>query len=78
MCRTDLVPKDPMTGELMKPNPFDNRFYRRRYNMGEKAENTDSQTESAGLSHMTATWPSYVTALDLCLAGHHQPKHPWH
>ena len=62
-----LVPKDPMTGEPMKPNPFDNRFFAGDNNMDEKGENK-VQTDQPVIPH-DSYLASYVTALDLCLQG---------
>lgn len=62
-----LVPKDPMTGEPMRPNPFDNRFFAGDNNMDEKGENK-VQTDQPVIPH-DSYLASYVTALDLCLQG---------
>ena len=62
-----LVPKDPMTGKPMRPNPFDNRFFAGDNNMDEKGENK-VQTDQPVIPH-DSYLASYVTALDLCLQG---------
>ena len=55
-----LVPKDPMTGEPMRPNPFDNRFFAGDNNMDEKGENK-VQTDQPVIPH-DSYLASYVTA----------------
>ncbi|MFT4107733.1 MAG: capsid protein [Lacrimispora sp.] len=61
------IPRDPRTGELLRPNPFDNRFIAGDDNMGEDGKNTIN-TEQPGIPHESYL-ASYVTALDLCLQG---------
>lgn len=62
-----LVPRNPSTGEYLKPNPFDNRYFMGDNDMSEKAENK-VQTEQPAIPH-DSYLASYVTALDLCLQG---------
>lgn len=62
-----LVPNDPETGQKMRPNPFDNRFFAGDNNMAEEAENK-VQTEQPTIPH-DSYLASYCTALDLCLQG---------
>ncbi len=62
-----LTPRNPYTGEAMKPNPFDNRFFAGDNDMSEKAENK-VQTEQPAIPHESYL-ASYCTALDLCLQG---------
>jgi hypothetical protein len=61
------IPRNPETGELMKPSPFDNRFIAGDDNMGEDGKNTIN-TEQPTIPHESYL-ASYVTALDLCLQG---------
>ena len=61
------IPRDPMNGRLMKPNPFDNRFIVGDSNMGENGKNEIS-TEQPVIPH-DSYLASYCTALDLCLQG---------
>jgi hypothetical protein len=61
------IPRDPRTGELLNPNPFDNRFIAGDDNMGEDGKNTIN-TEQPNIPHESYL-ASYVTALDLCLQG---------
>lgn len=63
----NLIPRNPKTGELAKPNAFDNRFIKLAPSM---AENNDGRidTESSPIQHESYL-STYVTALDLCLQG---------
>ena len=63
----NLIPRNPNTGELLKPNAFDNRFIKLAPSM---SENNDSKinTESAPIQH-DSYLATYITALDLCLQG---------
>ena len=62
-----LIPKNPKTGELLKPNAFDNRFIKTNSDMheGAKDEITLKQPTIPHESYMA----TYCTALDLCLQG---------
>lgn len=62
-----LIPKNPATGEALRPNPFDNRYFAGDNDMSEHAENK-VQTEQPAIPH-DSYLASYVTALDLCLQG---------
>ena len=62
-----LLPRDPNTGVLIKPNAFDNRYISTEANMSEKSDNRIS-TEQPAIPH-DSYLASYVTALDLCLQG---------
>lgn len=61
------LPKDPNTGKVIAPNPFDNRFIASEDNMSEGAENV-IKTEQPDIPHESYL-ASYCTALDLCLQG---------
>lgn len=63
----NLLPRDPETGELKRPNPFDDRFIRTAADMAQTAENK-IQTESPSIPH-DAYVATYSTALDQCLQG---------
>lgn len=63
----DLIPRDPNTGLLMKPNPFDNRFIATGSNMSEGADNK-IVVEQPGIPHDSYI-ATYTAALDLCLQG---------
>lgn len=63
----NYVPKNPKTGELLKPNSFDMRFLKHDMDMKEGATNKIEvdQPETPHDSYLAA----YTTALDLCLQG---------
>ena len=63
----NLIPRNPNTGELLKPNAFDNRFIKLAPSM---SENNDGKIniESAPIQH-DSYLATYITALDLCLQG---------
>lgn len=62
-----MVPHDPETGRIIRPNPFDNRYFAADNDMGEKAENKVN-TDQPAIPH-DSYLASYCTALDLCLQG---------
>ena len=62
-----LVPHDPETGQIIKPNPFDNRYFAADGDMREGQKN-EVMTEQPNIPHESYL-ASYVTALDLCLQG---------
>ncbi len=62
-----LIPRNPDTGEILKPNPFDNRYIKSDAEMGENAKN-QIDTEQPIIPH-DSYLASYCTALDLCLQG---------
>lgn len=62
-----LIPRDPKTGKLDKPNAFDNRFIKTSADMTEGANNR-IVTETPTIQHESYL-SAYTTALDLCLQG---------
>lgn len=62
-----LIPRDPETGMILKPNAFDNRFIASGSDMSENAQNR-IVTEQPGIPH-DSYLATYITALDLCLQG---------
>lgn len=62
-----LVPHDPQTGQAIKPNPFDNRYFAADGDMSEGQKNVINTVQPA-IPHESYL-ASYVTALDLCLQG---------
>lgn len=62
-----LIPRNPETGELMRPNHFDNRFIAVGNDMSENAKNMIN-VEQPNIPHESYL-ASYCTALDLCLQG---------
>ena len=63
----DLIPKNPMTGELLKPNPFDNKFLKVGSSLAEDANNEISMIQAE--INYDAFVNSYNSALDMCLQG---------
>ena len=62
-----LIPRDPRSGELIKPNAFDNRFIAIESDAYEGAQNkVEIQQPTIPHESYQAT---YITALDLCLQG---------
>lgn len=62
----DLVPKD-INGNLMKPNPFDNRFLKVGSSLSEDAKN-EIDMKQANINY-EAYVESYSNAIDMCLQG---------
>jgi hypothetical protein len=62
-----LVPHDPATGRIIKPNPFDNRYFAADGDMREGQKNV-VVTDQPSIPH-DSYLASYCTALDLCLQG---------
>ena len=62
-----LIPKDPETGGLIQPNPFDNRYFAADGDMREGQKN-QVVTDQPVIPHESYL-ASYCTALDLCLQG---------
>ena len=62
-----LMPRNPDTGEIMRPNSFDNRFIRTDSDMTEGAKNEISLHQPVIPHEGYAA--TYCTALDLCLQG---------
>jgi hypothetical protein len=63
----NLLPRDPHSGKVLAPNPFDNRYIRTDADMKERADNK-IVTESGEIRH-ESYMATYATALDLCLQG---------
>lgn len=63
----NLIPRDPDTGALMKPNAFDNDFIRIETQSKETDKNEIKTTQGEIPSEKILT--AYITALDLCLQG---------
>lgn len=62
-----LIPRDPDTGEILRPNHFDNRYIKTDNDMSENAQNK-IDVEQPAIPHESYL-ASYITALDLCLQG---------
>lgn len=63
----DLIPKNPYTGELMKPNSFDNKFIKIGSSLAEDAKNQIDMKQAQ--INYEAYVNSYSSALDMCLQG---------
>ena len=62
-----LIPRDPNTGELIKPNSFDNRFIAIESDAHEGAKN-EVNLQQPAIPHESYA-ATYITALDLSLQG---------
>ena len=64
----NIIPRDPETGRLLKPNAFDNRFIAVGQDMvSEKSDNKIVVAQS-NIPH-DSYLATYITVLDLCLQG---------
>lgn len=63
----DLIPKNPATGELLKPNSFDNKFIKLGSNLEEDVRNQISLQQA--VINYEAYVSSYSSAIDMCLQG---------
>lgn len=64
---TDMLPRNPKTGEVLKPNAFDNAFIAHDAPMGEGQQKKIELVQPV-IPH-DSYLSAYVTALDLCLQG---------
>lgn len=62
-----LIPRDPNTGKVLRPNAFDNRYIQTDADMKERAGNKIT-TEAGDIKH-DAYAATYAAALELCLQG---------
>lgn len=62
-----LIPRNPTTGEITRPNHFDNRYIATGNDMAEDAKNRITLDQPA-IPHESYV-STYSTALDLCLQG---------
>ena len=63
----NLLPVDPNTGNILKPNPFDNNFIAISSNAGEDAKNQIDMKQAD--IKFEAYVESYSNAVDMCLQG---------
>lgn len=63
----DLIPRNPDTGELLKPNSFDNKFIAVGTSLAENAIN-QIDMKQADINYL-AYVESYANAVDMCLQG---------
>lgn len=64
----DLIPKNPETGTLMRPNPFDNQFIKLKPVMAEKDKTGVVDVVQPPILY-EAFVASYANKLDMCLQG---------
>lgn len=64
---SDMLPRNPYTGEVLKPNPFDNAYIEHEEGMGEKQQSKIEVIQPV-IPHESYL-ATYITALDLCLQG---------
>lgn len=62
-----LIPKNPTSGEILKPNAFDNRYVKTGADLSEDAKNK-IEVVGGEIPH-DGLLGTYVTLLDLCLQG---------
>ena len=63
----DLIPRNPNTGELLKPNSFDNKFIAVGTSLAENANN-QIDMKQADINY-SAYVESYANTVDMCLQG---------
>jgi len=63
----DMMPRNPNTGEVLKPNAFDNSYIETETPMGEGAKK-EIRLVQGDIPHESYL-STYITALDLCLQG---------
>lgn len=63
----DLIPRNPATGELLRPNPFDNKFIAIGSSLSEDAKNTIDMVQPQ--INYEAFVSTYASNLDMCLQG---------
>lgn len=63
----NLLPRDPKSGQVMKPNAFDHAFISVEKPMGEN-DKTQIEIKQPSIPHESYQ-STYITALDLCLQG---------
>lgn len=64
-----LCPKDPETGEILIPNPYDNQYFQTDDDMSEDGKSGNKITVEQPEIPTENYLQSYITYLDLCLQG---------
>lgn len=64
---TNMLPRNPYTGEVLNPNPFDNAYIQNEASMAEGSVNKIEVIQPS-IPHESYL-QTYITALDLCLQG---------
>lgn len=67
-----ILPRHPSTGEILKPNAFDNSYIKTDKDLSENADNKIDLIQPA-IPH-DSYMSTYITALDLCLQGRISPS----
>jgi hypothetical protein len=67
-----MLPRNPYTGEVLNPNPFDNAYIQVESDVSEGASNKIERDQS-DIAHESYL-ATYITALDLCLQGIMSPS----
>ena len=63
-----MIPKDPTTGETLKPNPFDGRFIKVKGPTGTEGVAPTIDVENPEMDY-EGLMMAYTTTLDACLQG---------
>lgn len=63
----DLLPRNPDTGQMMEPNPFDNQFIKIGSSLQEDSKNEINSVQAQ--INYEAFIESYANALDMCIQG---------
>ncbi len=63
----DVLPRNPQTGEVLRPNPFDNAYIEQEASLSE-GTNSEIKVVQPAIPHESYL-ATYITALDLCLQG---------
>lgn len=64
---SNMLPRNPYTGEVLKPNPFDNAYIQKEQAMAEGSKNEIDVVQPA--IPVESYLQTYITALDMCLQG---------
>ncbi len=62
-----MIPRDPATGTILPPNPFDNQYIATKGNMAEDSK--DKITVDAPTINYEGLLQTYINTLDMCLQG---------
>lgn len=62
-----MIPRDPATGTILPPNPFDNQYIATKGNMAEDSK--DKITVDAPTIDYKGLLQTYINTLDMCLQG---------
>jgi hypothetical protein len=63
----DMIPRNPVTGEFLKPNPFDNQFIKLKSTMNEDKQGIMDMVQPS--INYEAFVGTYANNLDMCLQG---------